>query len=127
MRVCEGECQCESAAGPSAAPVAPRVMKEVFEADPETILARLRALASRRDVRHLAVVHGQVRIADFQIPEDAPSALMSAIVVAVTDLVSLLEECTVQVDRTLVVEPPPASNAIKPRDRRVTLDGHRRG
>ncbi len=75
----------------------------------------------------MAVVHGQMRIADFQIPEDAPSALMSAIVVAVTDPVSLLEECTVQVDRTLVVETHTASDAIKPRDRRVTLVGHRRG
>ncbi|MEO7272531.1 MAG: hypothetical protein ABIX28_11195 [Vicinamibacterales bacterium] len=72
---------------------------EVFEADPSTLLTRLQELTGAGDVSTIAVLRGQRTIAEFHLQTQVPRTPVGPMIVAVNDLASLLEGCSIRVRR----------------------------
>jgi len=83
-----------------------RQTTDSFGCNKHTILAALQFLLRQPDVRRLTVSYKGKPLGEFHVMPGASPSMRSSIVVAATDLVFFVDDCTVQVERDTLPLPP---------------------
>jgi uncharacterized integral membrane protein len=73
---------------------------ETFKAESEGVLNKLKALIHEGNVRRVRVQHQGRTVAEFPLTVGVVGAVLAPVLAAIGALVALLQDCTIQVERT---------------------------
>ena len=76
---------------------------ESFRAEGDQIVERLRKLVHEGNVRRIVVEHDGRTIAEFPLTVGVIGIVVAPVLAAIGMLVAVLEDCTIQVERTISV------------------------
>jgi hypothetical protein len=79
---------------------------ESFKAGSENVLGKIKAIIHEGNVRRVVVKQGGRTIAEFPLTAGVVGALLAPVVAAIGALVALLQDCTIEVEREGVENPP---------------------
>ena len=71
-----------------------------FKAESENILGKIKALIREGNVRRVVVQHEGRTVAEFPLTAGVVGAVLAPVLAAIGALVALLQDCTIQVERT---------------------------
>jgi len=86
---------------------------ETFKAESENALNRMKTLVHEGNVRRVVVQHQGRTVAEFPLTAGVVGAVLAPVLAAIGALVALLQDCTIQVERTKTETPrqEPVSSA----------------
>lgn len=91
---------------------------ESFKAEGENVVEKLTQLVHEGNVRRIVVKHEGRAIAEFPLTAGVVGAVAAPVLAAIGALLALIEECTIEVERTRTdslpknVEAPVAAGAV---------------
>jgi hypothetical protein len=74
---------------------------ESFKAEGDQIVERLRALVHEGNIRRIVVEHDGRTIAEFPLTVGVIGIVVAPVLAAIGMLVAVLDDCTIQVERTV--------------------------
>jgi hypothetical protein len=72
---------------------------DTFKAESDNVLAKIKALVHEGNVRRVVVKHGGRTVAEFPLTAGVIGAVLAPVLAAISALVALLKECTIEVER----------------------------
>jgi hypothetical protein len=84
---------------------------ETFKADGDRIADQLKGLVHEGNVRRIVVQHAGRTVAEFPLTVGVVGVLLAPVLAAIGALVAMMEDCTIQVERTDASPARPKSGA----------------
>jgi hypothetical protein len=73
---------------------------ESFKAETENALGQIKALIHEGNVRRVVIKHDGRTVAEFPLTAGVVGALLAPVLAAIGALVAVLQDCTIEVERT---------------------------
>jgi hypothetical protein len=83
---------------------------ETIRAENKQLLDRLRQLIHEGNVRRIIIKQGDRTVAEFPLTAGVVGAVVAPILAAIGALIALLNDCTIELERTAEPPPPPSDN-----------------
>ena len=84
---------------------------ESFKADSDQVAEKLKGLVHEGNVRRVVVQHAGRTVAEFPLTVGVVGVLLAPVLAAIGGLVAMLEDCTIQVERTDAAPARPKDSA----------------
>ena len=80
--------------------MAEKTFCESFKAETENVLGRIKALIHEGNVRRVVIRHDDRTVAEFPLTAGVVGAVVAPVLAAIGALVAVLQDCTIDVERT---------------------------
>ena len=84
-----------------------------FKAEGENVVNKIKAVVHEGNVRRVVIQHQGRTVAEFPLTAGVVGAVLSPVLAAIGALVALLQDCTIQVERTEPVRDEQSQTAAR--------------
>ena len=86
---------------------------ETFKAEGENVVEKVKQVVHEGNVRRVVVKHDGRKVAEFPLTAGVVGAVLAPVLAAIGALVALMQDCTIEIERTPVDGPPDSAEVVE--------------